>query len=132
LINLKNNQISCSGQTGITAKLMHFEIRRPIMNSKKNINGNKTISRNKTVDHNVSAKSKSRQREPVSQDNKIGDRTSVAAIERVRSTELESNIHLKANNVSDSNRGGESDYVYSSSSDARKKQEQTIKKPQHV
>lgn len=101
------------------------------MNSKKSINGNKTISRSKTVNHNVPAKSNSSQREIVNQDNKF-DHRNIAAIERVRSTELESKIPREANNVSDSNRGGESDYVYSSSSDARKKQEQNIKKRQYA
>jgi hypothetical protein len=97
------------------------------MNSKKNTNGDKTINRSKTVNHNVPVKSKSSQREIVIQENKFNYKN-IAAIERVRSTELESNIPRDANNVSDSNRGGESDYVYSSSSEARKKQEQHINK----
>lgn len=66
---------------------------------------------------------KNSQRKIVSQDGKFDYKRS---LERGRSPDPE--IHKEINNDPDSNRGGDSDYVYSPSSDG-KQQEQNKNKP---
>ena len=78
--------------------------------------------------HNVATKSKLSTRQINTQDDKFDYRKNIAAIERVRTPLLDSKNHPEKNNDTDSNRGGESDYIYSPSSDRGKKQEQNIKK----
>jgi hypothetical protein len=102
------------------------------MTSEKNTNGGKTTSMSNAVNHELATKGKKSQREIISKDGKFDYRRGIAAIERERSPGFDSEIHHEINNISDSNRGGDSDYVYSSSSDTGKKQEQNVKKRQHA
>ncbi len=82
------------------------------------------------MNHNVAPKSKSSQRQIINQDGKFDFRKNIAAIERVRAPNLDSKSHREANDVSGSNRGEESGYVYSPSSDMGNKHEQNVKRHQ--
>jgi hypothetical protein len=94
--------------------------------TERNPKGGKTVSKSSTINHELATKGKKSQREIISRDGKFDYRKSIAAIERRRSPEFDSEIHRDVNSTSDSNRGGESDYVYSPSADTGKTQEQNI------
>jgi hypothetical protein len=78
--------------------------------------------------HNVVTKSESSPRQIFSQAGNFDFKKNIAAIERVNIPQSDSKNQEEGGNVADSNRGGDSDYVYSPSSDAGDQQEQIVKK----
>lgn len=98
------------------------------MASKKNTNCDRTTSMSNVDNNKLATKGKNSQREIISQDGKFDYKRSIAAIERGRSPGFDSEIHHEINNDPDSHRGGDSDYVYSPSSDTGKKQKQNKNK----
>lgn len=97
------------------------------MTSGRNTNDGKTTNRSNAINQKLATKGKKSQRELISREGKFDYRKSVAAIERDRSPGLDFEIHQEVNKIPDSNRGGESDYVYSPSSDTEKIQVPNVK-----